>query len=1039
MIGDEDMAPLAFDFRKLNKRSIFVRKTDSSGLDSVLPLDNPQKFKNGTSYIEDAFSIEAVTDIKIPPDDIGGKRALRAYGTESQTPYASCSELVDFISNSLEERSYQGKRLRTGLVIRDFEDHPSGIKFTFLAMPYFLLQRLQQRGVSSSSKSHWVQPLVQSAYHLDSSVAREDQQAIRNLYDGNIHEALHVPRLWILTMGHKFIATCSPTALYNAKTSYITTSMIGKAASPSMIRLIWGSGFFFCLSRTKCEVWFKFIHQVSYTLSEAFNGSISVGNLVYRLQSDGSRIEGHNWESVLQSHPGDEPLCILVQPEDPESLELAPLAIALEGDYSGEFSDNFEGTRLNVKILSSQTMDAYGLPFQWGPFRSGAGKDLIIPYKLTDLDQKILCDHTRRFRAKETRFNASRVVPYNDESPHYVPPEQVLEAVECAVEVESAHTHHSEFHVAKEEVDGQPSAGRTTQPILRWPIKQEICNANPMKDVLNRRDLKPSTARKSLGQPERTSVHGLASSHQMKALAAHMHYELLFVPSRKIAKFYNDLCQKTKADIETELVGLLNNHHVNTHIFKLASSFFHHVSGIVGCFIDEDYDCLVKRKLCAAILLVVHSFRIPFSDPLFSFHYDILSLPLLKVKNMIQALQNGIPSTECRYITRSMASAFSRILVLVIQISSQASKLTEAYEHSKTSKCHNSHIGTSSSSKLKGSKLAPDETDNMSDAASSDEEINLTKTTAAPKNTAGPDFQEADFLNDVKISINRILSDLHQAQHECGAILCSEDGIEQGYGIIDSGQIIALVMKSIIQGHSTSNQMRTLDVVDIYATRTTQLQLEARNKPRKSLLIEMNLLKEELVIITDNIRDQLGLMDVLLGNESVGNGSVGYDSIKYDSDGSESDDDSHYFGNQSLFHSLYAVNQGKHSVVDKAISKILNNMQTDLQDKVALCDELTQRVALLERQVVQRVDIMQEDHGKAILIFTIVSAIFLPLSFVTSYLGMNTSDIRDMELSQALFWQVAMPFTVVIVSLVLIGTYNADRIVGWLSRGSRLP
>ncbi|OQD85343.1 hypothetical protein PENANT_c010G07658 [Penicillium antarcticum] len=852
------------------------------------------------------------------------KRALRAYGTESQTPYASCSELVDFISNSLEERSYQGKRLRTGLVIRDFEDHPSGIKFTFLARPYFLLQRLQQRGVSSSSKSHWVQPLVQSAYHLDSSVAREDQQAIRNLYDGNIHEALHVPRLWILTMGHKFIATCSPTALYNAKTSYITTSMIGKAASPSMIRLIWGSGFFFCLSRTKCEVWF-------------------------------------------------------------------------------------------------------------------AGKDLIIPYKLTDLDQKILCDHTRRFRAKETRFNASRVVPYNDESPHYVPPEQVLEAVECAVEVESAHTHHSEFHVAKEEVDGQPSAGRTTQPILRWPIKQEICNANPMKDVLNRRDLKPSTARKSLGQPERTSVHGLASSHQMKALAAHMHYELLFVPSRKIAKFYNDLCQKTKADIETELVGLLNNHHVNTHIFKLASSFFHHVSGIVGCFIDEDYDCLVKRKLCAAILLVVHSFRIPFSDPLFSFHYDILSLPLLKVKNMIQALQNGIPSTECRYITRSMASAFSRILVLVIQISSQASKLTEAYEHSKTSKCHNSHIGTSSSSKLKGSKLAPDETDNMSDAASSDEEINLTKTTAAPKNTAGPDFQEADFLNDVKISINRILSDLHQAQHECGAILCSEDGIEQGYGIIDSGQIIALVMKSIIQGHSTSNQMRTLDVVDIYATRTTQLQLEARNKPRKSLLIEMNLLKEELVIITDNIRDQLGLMDVLLGNESVGNGSVGYDSIKYDSDGSESDDDSHYFGNQSLFHSLYAVNQGKHSVVDKAISKILNNMQTDLQDKVALCDELTQRVALLERQVVQRVDIMQEDHGKAILIFTIVSAIFLPLSFVTSYLGMNTSDIRDMELSQALFWQVAMPFTVVIVSLVLIGTYNADRIVGWLSRGSRLP
>jgi hypothetical protein len=76
----------------------------------------------------------------------------------------------------------------------------------------------------------------------------------------------------------------------------------------------------------------------------------------------------------------------------------------------------------------------------------------------------------------------------------------------------------------------------------------------------------------------------------------------------------------------------------------------------------------------------------------------------------------------------------------------------------------------------------------------------------------------------------------------------------------------------------------------------------------------------------------------------------------------------------------------------------------------------------------------QEDHGKAILVFTIASVIFLPLSFVSSYLGMNTVDIRDMELNQALFWQVALPATFALVALVLTGAYNASRILGWVSK-----
>jgi Mg2+ and Co2+ transporter CorA len=75
----------------------------------------------------------------------------------------------------------------------------------------------------------------------------------------------------------------------------------------------------------------------------------------------------------------------------------------------------------------------------------------------------------------------------------------------------------------------------------------------------------------------------------------------------------------------------------------------------------------------------------------------------------------------------------------------------------------------------------------------------------------------------------------------------------------------------------------------------------------------------------------------------------------------------------------------------------------DLQEREEAFTELIKRANILECQIVQRVDVIQEDHGKAIRVFTIVSVIFLPLSFVSSYPGMNTADIRNMELNQALF------------------------------------
>jgi len=90
--------------------------------------------------------------------------------------------------------------------------------------------------------------------------------------------------------------------------------------------------------------------------------------------------------------------------------------------------------------------------------------------------------------------------------------------------------------------------------------------------------------------------------------------------------------------------------------------------------------------------------------------------------------------------------------------------------------------------------------------------------------------------------------------------------------------------------------------------------------------------------------------------------------------------------------------------------------------------DLIRRCAPLSDRTKQILEINEEDHGKAIMVFTVVTVIFLPLSFVTSYFGMNASDIRDMNETQAVFWSVAIPLTCVTVGSCLLIGYNGDSI-----------
>lgn len=86
--------------------------------------------------------------------------------------------------------------------------------------------------------------------------------------------------------------------------------------------------------------------------------------------------------------------------------------------------------------------------------------------------------------------------------------------------------------------------------------------------------------------------------------------------------------------------------------------------------------------------------------------------------------------------------------------------------------------------------------------------------------------------------------------------------------------------------------------------------------------------------------------------------------------------------------------------------------------------ELNEEADKLAKTLLHNISIIEEGNSKAILIFTLVTIIFLPLSFVSSVFGMNTVDIRDMASTQTLFWAIALPVTAAVGGISLMAVYG---------------
>ena len=198
-----------------------------------------------------------------------------------------------------------------------------------------------------------------------------------------------------------------------------------------------------------------------------------------------------------------------------------------------------------------------------------------------------------------------------------------------------------------------------------------------------------------------------------------------------------------------------------------------------------------------------------------------------------------------------------------------------------------------------------------------------------------------------------------------------------------------------------SNSQSGTDYVELYRKYVTNLQYQASKRPQRRLFLDIGALQEELTAIANVGNAQRTLLEQYLRLLDP--------------------------------RSLRITNRTRigQFATERALGR---KQQRILQMRDKNVQDLVERTDYLRDRIKQTIEIVEEGHGKAIRVFTIVTLFFLPLSFVSSFMGMNTRDIREMQQGQTLFWSTGLPITAVVLLAAVMYAYYGDQVGDWLEQ-----
>lgn len=220
-----------------------------------------------------------------------------------------------------------------------------------------------------------------------------------------------------------------------------------------------------------------------------------------------------------------------------------------------------------------------------------------------------------------------------------------------------------------------------------------------------------------------------------------------------------------------------------------------------------------------------------------------------------------------------------------------------------------------------------------------------------------------------------------------------------------------------------------LPATDRYAGHLSHLQYRLHRAPSTKLVMDLIACQEELNIVIQITQQQLDMMSDLqtrLEDKKTDPGeahspasrrrmSVGLEGPYYNDFGTTA----HRMPHRATYRQLSSSN------LSDPMAQLLDNLSRELTDLRELRDNTDRLVT----RTIQLVNIRLEDHGKAILVFTVVTIVFLPLNFVSSFFGMNFVGIRNTDQTQWLFWPVALCVTAGVVGASIFMAFSGSSIL----------
>ncbi|CAD6592999.1 MAG: hypothetical protein ASARMPRED_006874 [Alectoria sarmentosa] len=175
--------------------------------------------------------------------------------------------------------------------------------------------------------------------------------------------------------------------------------------------------------------------------------------------------------------------------------------------------------------------------------------------------------------------------------------------------------------------------------------------------------------------------------------------------------------------------------------------------------------------------------------------------------------------------------------------------------------------------------------------------------------------------------------------------------------VVTPEAITITLMRRLVSGVFGSG---TLDIINLYEECLEHLALDVKYEASRRLLQQINEFKEEVAIVHNVLKQQDSVLMKL-----------------------RSSLDPKEFRTPSITRRLRFEYECKD--IDEIVKSIREQQQS--------CSELADRAKLLAIQNVELVETLQDDNSKAIFIFTMVTVLFLPLSFVAGFFGMNVVGI----------------------------------------------